>query len=90
MFGCVHFRAHWKFFWASAYIRRRQFALGLGRRAISEIGNRLSNALAYAMLLIHQRQARNLLEQQKLQQLFLAFLAGGITAEQYERSFEAA
>ena len=41
------------------------------------------------MLLIHQRQARNLIEQQKLQQLFLAFLAGGITAEQYERSFEA-
>jgi len=50
----------------------------------------LSNALAYAMLLIHQRQARNLIEQQKLQQLFLAFLAGEVTAEQYERSFEAA
>jgi len=50
----------------------------------------LSNALAYAMLLIHQRQARNLIEQQKLQQLFLAFLAGEVTAEQYERSLEAA
>ena len=44
----------------------------------------MSNALAYAMLLIHQRQARNLIEQQKLQQLFLAFLAGEVTAEQYE------
>jgi hypothetical protein len=50
----------------------------------------MSNALAYAMLLIHQRQARNLIEQQKLQQLFLAFLAGEVTAEQYERDLEAA
>jgi len=42
------------------------------------------------MLLLHQHQARNLIEQQKLQQLFLAFLAGKVTAEQYERSLEAA
>jgi hypothetical protein len=50
----------------------------------------MSSALAYAMLLIHQRQARSLIEQQKLQQSFLAFLAGEVTAEQYERNFEAA
>jgi len=50
----------------------------------------MSSALAYAMLLIHQRQARNLIEQQKLQRLFLAFLAGEVTAEQYEHSLEAA
>ena len=50
----------------------------------------LSNALAYAMLLIHLHQAPNLIKQQKLQQSFLAFLAGEITEEQYERSFEAA
>ena len=50
----------------------------------------MSSALAYAMMLIHLHQAPNLIEQQKLQQLFLAFLAGEITAEQYERSLEAA
>jgi len=50
----------------------------------------LSDAFAYAMLLIRQRQARNLSQQQKLQQLFLAFLAGELTAEQYERDLEAA
>jgi len=42
------------------------------------------------MLLIHLHQAPNLIKQQKLQPSFLAFLAGEITAEQYERSFEAA
>jgi hypothetical protein len=42
------------------------------------------------MLLIHQRQARNLLEPRKLQRLFLAFLAGELTAEQYERNLAAA
>ena len=42
------------------------------------------------MLLIHQRQARNLSQQYQQQQLFLAFLAGEITAEQYERNLEAA
>ena len=50
----------------------------------------MSDAFAYAMLLIHLHQAPNLIEQQKFQQLFLAFLAGEITADQYERSFEAA
>ena len=50
----------------------------------------MSNALAYAMLLIHQRQARNLSQQQKLQQLFLAVRAGERTAEQSERNLEAA
>jgi hypothetical protein len=42
------------------------------------------------MLLIHQRHALSLPEQQKLQRLFLAFLAGEVTAEHYERSLEAA
>jgi hypothetical protein len=50
----------------------------------------MSNALAYAMLLIHQHQALDVSQQQKLQQLFLTFLAGQLTAEQYERNLEAA
>ena len=50
----------------------------------------MSSALAYAMLLIHQHQAPGPAQQQKLQQLFLAFLAGELTAEQYERHLEAA
>jgi hypothetical protein len=48
----------------------------------------MSNALAYAMLLIHQHQARNLSQQYKLQQLFLTFVAGRLTAEQYERNLD--
>ena len=52
--------------------------------------SRLSHTLAYAMLLIQQHQARSVIEQQKLQRLFLAFLAGELTAEQYERSLAAA
>ena len=46
----------------------------------------MSHDLAYTMLLIHQHQAHNLTQQQKLQQLFLTFVAGQLTAEQYERS----
>jgi len=45
----------------------------------------MSYALAYAMLLIHQHQAHNLDQQHNLQQLFLTFLAGQLTADQYER-----
>jgi hypothetical protein len=40
------------------------------------------------MLLIHQHQARNLSQQHKLQQLFLTFVAGQLTAEQYERNLD--
>jgi hypothetical protein len=50
----------------------------------------MSSTLAYAMLLIHQHQAPTPHQQQKLQQLFLTFLAGQLTAEQYERDLEAA
>jgi len=50
----------------------------------------MSIALAYAMLLIHQHQALNPTHQHKLHQLFLTFLAGELTAEQYERHLEAA
>jgi hypothetical protein len=46
----------------------------------------MSLALAYTMLLIHQHQARNLSEQQDLQRLFLTYLEGQLTAEQYERN----
>jgi hypothetical protein len=48
----------------------------------------MSNALAYAMLLIHQHQAHNLNQQHILQQLFLTFLAGQLTADQYERDLD--
>jgi hypothetical protein len=51
----------------------------------------MSNALAYAMLLIHQQhQAPNPNWQHQLEQFFLTFLAGQITAEHYERHLEAA
>ena len=50
----------------------------------------MSIALAYSMLLIHQHQAPNPQQQHKLYQLFLTFLAGQLTAEQYERHLEAA
>jgi hypothetical protein len=50
----------------------------------------MSHALAYAILLIRQHQARSLNRQQELQRLFLSFLAGQLTAEQYERDLEAA
>jgi len=46
----------------------------------------VSNDLAYAMLLIYQRQARDLRQQRMLQELFLTFVAGQLSAEQYERS----
>lgn len=49
----------------------------------------MSNALAYAMLLIQQHQATSLQRQQTLQQLFLSFIAGQLTAEQYERTLGA-
>ncbi len=45
----------------------------------------MSKAFAFAMLLIYQHQARDLTQQQRLQKLFLSFLAGQLTAEQYER-----
>ncbi len=45
----------------------------------------MSNALAFAMLRIHQHQARNAGQHHKLQELFLTFLAGRLTADQYEK-----
>jgi hypothetical protein len=45
----------------------------------------MSNDLAYAMFLIHQRQARDLSQQHRLLQLFLTFVAGQVSAEEYER-----
>jgi hypothetical protein len=46
----------------------------------------VSNAFAYAMFRIYQRQARNVRQQYSFEQLYLAYLAGGLTAEQYERN----
>jgi hypothetical protein len=46
----------------------------------------MSNALAYAMLLIRQHQAHDPSQPHKLQQVFLTFVAGQLTAEQYERN----
>jgi hypothetical protein len=48
----------------------------------------MGKALAFAMLLIHQRQARNLEQQHRQQDLFLSFLDGHVTAEQYERDLD--
>lgn len=50
----------------------------------------MSDALAYAMLLIHQHQADSLHRQQELQLLFSSFLARQLTAEQYERNLDPA
>lgn len=44
----------------------------------------MSDAFAYAMLRIHQHLARDARAQRTLEELFLAFLAGGLTPEQYE------
>jgi hypothetical protein len=49
----------------------------------------MSNDLAYAMLLIHQRQARDLRQQHLLLQLFQTYVDGGLTAEQYEQDLRA-
>jgi hypothetical protein len=48
----------------------------------------MSNALAYALLRIGQHQAPNLEQQYRLHQLYLTFLAGRLTAEQYERNLD--
>lgn len=45
----------------------------------------MSNALAFALLRIHQHQAQNAGQQCRLEQLFLGFLAGRLSAEQYQR-----
>ena len=45
----------------------------------------MSNHLAYAIFRIRQRQARNLSEQHDLERLFLTFVGGGISADDYER-----
>lgn len=50
----------------------------------------MSKALAFALLLIHQHQARDFSQQYRLQQLFAAFIAGALTAEQYERDLHLA
>jgi len=50
----------------------------------------VSNAFAFAMLLIYQHQACDLTQQQRLQQLFLSFLAGQLSADQYERDLRVA
>lgn len=46
----------------------------------------MSNDLAYAMFLIRQRQARDISEQHQLQQLFLTFVGGEMSPEEYERN----
>jgi hypothetical protein len=46
----------------------------------------MSKDLAYSMLLIYQRQARDLREQHLLLQLFQTYVGGELTAEQYERN----
>lgn len=46
----------------------------------------MSNALAFAILLIHQHQARDAGHHHRLEQLFLGFLAGRLTELQYERN----
>lgn len=48
----------------------------------------MGDDLSYAMLLIHQEQARDLSQQHKLQQVFLTFVE--LAAEQYERSLQLA
>ena len=48
----------------------------------------MSNDLAYAMFLIRQRRARDISEQHQLQQLFLTFVGGEMSAEEYERNLE--
>lgn len=50
----------------------------------------MSHAFAFAMLLIHQRQAHDLRQQQQMNQLFVTFVAGGLTAEQYEQGLDLA
>ena len=45
----------------------------------------MSTHLAYAMFRIRQRQARNLSEQRDLERLFLTFVGGEISAEDFER-----
>ena len=44
----------------------------------------MSLALAYALLRIRQHQAQSLDQQYRLHQLYLTFVAGQLTAEQYE------
>jgi hypothetical protein len=46
----------------------------------------VSNAFAFALLLLHQHQAQDPTQQHRLHELFLTFLAGHLTAEQYERN----
>ena len=48
----------------------------------------MSSSLAFAMLRLHQHQARNLDQQQRQQRLFLTFLDGDVTEEQYGRNLE--
>ena len=46
----------------------------------------MSTDLAYAMFLIHQRLARDLAQQHRLQQLFQSFVEGELSGEEYARS----
>lgn len=46
----------------------------------------MDDALAFSMLLMHQRQARSVQQQRNQQHLFLTFLHRELTAEEYERS----
>jgi hypothetical protein len=50
----------------------------------------MSHAFAFAMLLIHQRQAHDLRQQQQMHQLFVTFVSGELTAEQYEHGLDLA
>ena len=46
----------------------------------------MSDDFAYAMFRIYQHQARDVRQQYNLEQIYLMYVAGAITAEQYERN----
>ena len=50
----------------------------------------MSHALAYALFRIQQHQAPSLEQQHRLHQMYLTFLAGELTPEQYERNLDPA
>ena len=50
----------------------------------------MSHAFAFAMLLLYQRQAHDLRQQQQMQQLFATFVTGELTSEQYVHGLDLA
>ena len=48
----------------------------------------MSNDLAYAIFLIYQRQARDLGQQYQLHEVFVTFVGGQLSADEYERKLE--